>query len=87
MAAGATRDEAARAVGITRSLLEARLLDQLRDLRVGQGRRGQRRPPAADPTPEQIAARTAAIRAGWTDDRWGLYEPDPHDTDGRYSGR
>jgi hypothetical protein len=87
MAAGATRDEAAAAAGITRSLLEARLLDQLKDLRVGQGRRGRKRGPSVDPTPAEIRQRAALLRRSWTPDRWGIREPDPHDTDGRYSGR
>jgi hypothetical protein len=62
---GATRDEAAAAVGITRSLLDTRLRDQLADLRVGQGRRERGRT-LRDPTPKQIAARARAIRAKWT---------------------
>lgn len=65
--AGATRDEAAAEVGITRSLLDTRLRDQLRDLRVGRGRR-ERRQPVADPTPEEIAARAAEVRRSWTEE-------------------
>lgn len=65
---GFTRDEAAAVVGITRSTLEARLRDQLADIRVGQGRRERKRRTQADPTPEEIAHRAAEIRAAWTDD-------------------
>jgi hypothetical protein len=86
MAAGSTRDEAAAAAGISRSQLERRLLDQLRDLRVGQGRRGRRRGPSVDPTPEEIRQRAALVRQTWTADRWGLRAPDPLDLDGRYGG-
>lgn len=65
---GATRDEAAAAAGISRSLLEQRLRDQLADLRVGQGRRERKRRTYVDPTPEEIEQRAAEIRAAWTDD-------------------
>jgi hypothetical protein len=64
---GATRDEAAAAAGITRSLLDTRLRDQLSDLRVGRGRRERDRT-IRDPTPEQIRQRAAAIRATWSDE-------------------
>ncbi len=65
---GWTRDEAAAEVGITRSTLEARLRDQLADVRVGQGRRERKRRTYVDPTPEEIEQRAAEIRAAWTDD-------------------
>jgi hypothetical protein len=84
MAAGATRDEAAAAVGITRSMLEARLRDQLADVRVGQGRRGRKRGPSVDPTEQEIRQRAAMLRRSWPPDRWGIREPDWHDNEGRY---
>lgn len=84
MAAGSTRDEAARAAGISRSMLEQRLRDQLKDLRVGRGRRERTRA-YVDPTPEEIRLRAAMVRRTWTPDRWGIREPDPSDGDGRYS--
>lgn len=65
---GFTRDEAAAEVGITRSTLDARLRDQLADLRVGQGRRERKRRTYVDPTPEEIEQRAAEIRAAWTED-------------------
>jgi hypothetical protein len=63
---GYTRDQAAEMAGITRRRLDTRLRDQLRDVRVGQGRRERERRYDDDPTPEQIAERAAAIRAEWT---------------------
>lgn len=89
LAAGCTRDEAARLANISRSLLDTRLRagEQLADVRVGQGRRERRRPRGVDPTPAEIALRAALIRRGWGDDRWGLRSPDPADLEGRYSGR
>ena len=80
--AGATRDEAARLVGITRSRLDTRLRDQLRDCRVGQGRRERHRQPQADPTPAEILLRAAAIRRAWPDHRW-LPDPLEGDPDSR----
>lgn len=67
LAAGATRDEAAFAAGITRRLLDTRLRDQLADVRVGQGRRGLT-PRGEDPTPEEIARTTEIIRSRWNED-------------------
>lgn len=73
---GATRDEAAAAVGITRRFLDTRLRDQLADLRVGQGRQRRFRQlvDCVDPTAAEIAARAAEVRATWTEqeleDRW-----------------
>lgn len=67
---GATRDEAAAAAGITRSLLDTRLRDQLADVRVGRGRGGGR--PTEDDggdwdiSVEEIYRRAAALRAEWT---------------------
>ena len=73
--AGATRDEVAHVIGVSRSILEARLRDQLRDCRSGQGRGGGRRPPSGDPSPIEIRAATAVIRASWPDERWIPAEP------------
>lgn len=65
---GATRTEAAELAGITRQRLDTRLRDQLADIRVGQGRREQRRQREPDPTPEEIAIRAAAIRETWSEE-------------------
>lgn len=81
-----TRCEAAAEIGVTRQMLDTRLRDQLADVRVGRGRRERRRPPAADPTPEEIRVRCALLRRSWPADRWGIREPDPHDHEGRYGG-
>lgn len=73
---GATRDEAAATLGISRSMIDTRLRDQLADLRVGQGRqrrgvrgrRRERRPEDwSDITPDMIRERCAAIRSLWTE--------------------
>ena len=69
-AAGSTRDAVAQLLGIGRSTLDARLRDQLRDIRTGQGKHGGRRPAAADPTEEEIRMACAALRETWTADRW-----------------
>jgi hypothetical protein len=65
-------------------MLEQRLRDQLKDLRVGRGRRERARV-YVDPTPEEIRLRAAMVRRTWTPDRWGIREPDPMDGDGRYA--
>jgi len=65
--AGATRDETAALVGITRRRLDTRLRDQLADLRVGQGRRELDRSVRPDPTPAEIAERSAEVRAMWSE--------------------
>jgi hypothetical protein len=65
---GLPRDEVCRLAGITLHVLEARRLDQLRDLPqrqqgIGGGRRG------ADPTEEEIwGPLTADIQSRWTDE-------------------
>jgi hypothetical protein len=65
--AGGTRDQAAEAAGIARSLLDRHLRDgQLVDLRGGT----RWRPRAPDPTPLELRARAAEVRARWTADRW-----------------
>jgi hypothetical protein len=58
-AAGATRDQVAFTIGTSRTILEARLRDQLRDVRTGQGKRSNRR--TEDPTPEEIEQRIAEV--------------------------
>ena len=58
---GATRDEIAWQIGSTRSILEARLRDQLRDMRAGKGCRSH--PVSRDPTPEEIAIRIEEVHA------------------------
>lgn len=66
-AEGLTRTEAALAAGITRQFLDTRLRDQLRDLRVGQGRRGRkRRRRLADLTLDELLDAIAAVRARWS---------------------
>lgn len=57
-ARGATSAEAAFLAGVTVSVIQARLRDQIRDLRKGRGK-GGRRGKAVDPTPEEIAQRRA----------------------------
>lgn len=57
-ARGATSAEAAFLAGVCMSTIYARLRDQIKDLRRGQGR-GGRRGGAVDPTPEEIAQRRA----------------------------
>jgi hypothetical protein len=84
LARGATHADAAAAVGITYRALKTRLADQLRDLRVGQGRGGGARRRAADPTPAEIAVAAAALRRRWTPDRWGLREPEGLADTGRH---
>jgi hypothetical protein len=76
LARGATHADAAAAVGVTYRFLKTRMADQLRDLRVGQGRGGGARHQERDPAPEEIAVAAAALRRRWTPDRWGLKEPD-----------
>ena len=57
-ARGATSAEAAFLAGVTVSVIQARLRDQIRDIRKGLGK-GGRRGKAVDPTPEEIAERRA----------------------------
>ena len=73
LAAGLSRDDVANLIGVSRSILEARLRDQLRDCRPGRGRGGHR-PPTVDPTLDENAALTAQLRRGWPESRW-LPEP------------
>lgn len=76
LADGATRTEAAAMIGVTRRRLDTRLRDQLADVRVGQGRRERnqrtRWQAIVDPDEQTIAARAAAIRAGWSDEEANL---------------
>jgi len=67
LAAGGTRDEAAQAAGIARSTLDRHMRPggQIAELRGGR----RWRPPAVDPTPAEIAARAAELRAGWSEER------------------
>jgi len=68
LADGLTRTQTAVKLRIKLSWLVARLADQLRDARVGQGRRetrlanGDRQ---IDPTEAEIAARSAEVRGTW----------------------
>ncbi len=70
--AGATRDETAALIGITRRRLDTRLRDQLADLRVGQGRRERDRSIRPDPTPAEIVERSAEVRAMWSESETDL---------------
>jgi hypothetical protein len=58
-AKGSTRDEVAFLLGVSRSILEGRMKDQLRDVRTGQGRHSYRR--RVDPTEEEIQQRIEDI--------------------------
>jgi hypothetical protein len=58
-ARGATRDEVAFLIGVSRSILEGRMKDQLRDVRTGQGRHSYRR--KADPSEDEIQQRIEEI--------------------------
>jgi hypothetical protein len=84
LAAGYTQDEAAAEVGITRSTPDARLRDQLADLRVGQGRRERRRAPQPELTPDEIAWRAHLVRSRWPAERW--LRPEPPDAPGHRPG-
>jgi len=67
VAAGGTKDEARAAAGVTVAELQAALLTgPLVGLRIGK----RYRPPAADPTPEEIELRTAELRSRWPITRW-----------------
>ncbi len=68
LAAGGTRDQAAAAAGIGRSLLDRHMRGdgQLAGLRGGR----RWRPPAADPTPLEIRVRAAEVRSRWPVERW-----------------
>lgn len=68
LAAGATKNEACQAAGIRRVDLDADMRPggPLAELRIGR----RYRPPTPDPTPLEIRARAAAIRAAWPDERW-----------------
>lgn len=59
-ARGATSAEAAFLAATTVSIIQARLRDQIKDLRRGQGK-GGRRGKAVDPTPEEIEIRKAEV--------------------------
>lgn len=61
-AKGATSAEAAFLAGVTVSVLQARLNDQVRDIRKGRGRGGRRGKPV-DLTPDEIAERRADVDA------------------------
>lgn len=82
LAAGMTQREAAVAAGITYARLLCRLHDQLEDLRTGKGWGRKRR--TGDPTEEEIAERSAAVRATWSEElrreRWNPnWKPLPPD--------
>lgn len=72
LACGMTQREAAEVAGITYARLICRLQDQLEDLKAGKGWGRKRR--TGDPTEEEIAERSAAVRATWSEDlrreRW-----------------
>jgi hypothetical protein len=67
-AAGGSRDEVARAAGVTVDVIRSRLHDQLADL-PRRGRGGNRRPPSPDPSPEEIWGRlTLEAQSKWSDE-------------------
>jgi len=73
---GTPAQEVARALSISYDILKARLADQLVDLpRRGRGYGSAHNRGAPDPTPIELRAITAAIRARWSDERWNSDEP------------
>lgn len=67
-AAGGSRDEVARAAGVTVDVIRSRLNDQLVDL-PRRGRGGNRRPPSPDPSPEEIWGRLVLeAQSKWSDE-------------------
>lgn len=81
IADGLNFQEAAELIGWSYSALRQRRDDQLRDLRVGQGTGRKIR--YSDPTEEEIEVAAALLRQHWTDDRWGIGEPDNSPRPGR----
>jgi hypothetical protein len=70
---GLPRDAVAAAAGITVDTLNARRGDQLADLPSrGRGYGGGRSTSGPDPTPDEIRVMCAALRRGWSLERWGL---------------
>lgn len=66
LVSGSSRDEAAWLAGISRRRLDARLRDQLADVRVGQGRGGGAKK-QEPPSPEEIERMCEIIRSRWPD--------------------
>lgn len=87
LACGMTQREAAEVAGITYARLICRLQDQLEDLKTGKGWGRKRR--TGDPTEEEIAERSAGVRATWSEElrrerwnpNWKPLPPDFADTD------
>ena len=70
LADGVCHRDVASAVGVTYRRLLTRILDQLADAKVGQGRGGgrpRRGLRLVDPTPDEIATICQEIQAGWSD--------------------
>ena len=66
----------ARELGVSYDVLKARMADQLADLpRRGRGYGSHHDRGRPDPTPLELRAITAAIRARWPDERWNSDEP------------
>lgn len=83
-AAGATRDECARAAGVSVGIIRQRLADQLADLpRPGRG--GNVRGRSDPPTPDEIAARAAELRHNWPIERWLGFNPEDDGDDLTFS--
>ena len=73
---GTPAQEVARELGVSTDVLKARLGDQLSDLpRRGRGYGSARNRGCPDPSLIEIRAKTAAIRARWTSERWNSDEP------------
>ena len=73
---GTPAQEVARALSISYDVLKARMADQLSDLpRRGRGYGSARNRGCPDPSLIEIRAKTAAIRARWTSERWNSDEP------------
>lgn len=87
-AEGGSRDDMARAAGVTVGLIRERLKDQLADLpKRGRGAPGMaRRRGIAMPHPIEIAVECALIRQKWPPHRFGLVD-ELEEHDGNRFGR
>lgn len=72
---GATQGELSRVSGVSIDRIRARMKDQLADLPSRDRRHGSTRR-TAPPSPAEIAAEAAMIRADWPESRWLGCHPD-----------